>query len=179
MAVDIETIVINFGDGSVVTDGSASLIVDQEQIEDIYGEDKNSFQPGDNIWFIAHIDSNLRIVSCQCSGGDIISRGYVDRVEETEGSFVAITTPDVATGFELSYVPVGGITTSFYDNVATYTLVGKLIEVTGGELPAIAAITYNTRPTQYELVPPSITLVDDDDSHPILIVLFVEEIEDD
>lgn len=141
------TLVINFGAGA---DSSllAVALLDDELNKDASGEIKTSFAPGDQPYFLVHLDPALAIGSVRCSSGSARYLGEVTRTEEAD--IDADSPGDTA---ELSYLPSGGVSGDWYGNRPGMTVSGRTI--TWAEpLPATGKIRYSYRAYSYQYSPP-------------------------
>jgi len=160
------TVVVEFGDGA---DSSALVVVelDGEMNKDAEGEEITSFEPGMPAYFLVHYDtSKLYIGSVKSSAGGITGGTAVTRDREQQLSF---TRADE--GQDLPHIPAGGVTYKWYGNTPLLTIDGRNIKA--NLVPAICEAAYKIAATQYCLIPPAMTLVDDE-QYPVLIVITME-----
>jgi len=160
------TIVVEFGDGA---DSDALVVVelDDESNLDDDGEEKTTFNPGDQPYFLVHHESTVRIGSVECSsgmvtGGSSVSRSRTQRMEWS----------DTDESQELPHIPSGEVSWTWYGNQATVTRDGRSLPAIDG-VPAVGDANYSMAAYQYQLIPPSLDLSEDEE-YPILIVVTME-----
>ncbi|MBV5328486.1 MAG: hypothetical protein JZU65_12775 [Chlorobium sp.] len=162
------TVVVEFGTGA---DSSALVVIELDETMNLDGdgEEKTSFSPGDQPYFLVHHDTSVRIGSVKCSSGMVTGGNSVPRERSQQVQFAAAEEAQ-----ELSHIPSGGIGWTWYGNAPAITQTGKsLVAATEDSLPAIGEAKYTMEARQYHLIPPVITLADDE-TWPVLIVVYME-----
>ena len=144
--------------------------LDGENNLDAEGNEKTSFNPGDEPQFLVHFDpAQLRIDRVRSSSGMCVSLGEVARLRDQQVSF---TNADDTQ--ELSYIPAGGVVWSWYGNSPAIQVdYRKLTVVSAGAVPAIGKAVYGIKAQSYKLIPPPLDL-SDDQTWPILVVITME-----
>ena len=149
MAGNKVTLTIQFGEGA---DSSllAVALLDDELNRDAAGEVKSSFASGDQPYFLVHLDPALAVGSVRCSSGSARFLGEVTRTEEAD--IDADAAGDTA---ELSYLPAGGVSGTWYGNQPGMTVNGRTL--TWAEpLPATGKLRYSYRAYSYRYSPPAL-----------------------
>ena len=165
------SLVVTFGDGA----NAGDLVVmefDKIMNVDAAGEEKTQFSPGDEVFFIIHHASTLRVGSVKATSGMIVAQGRVTRAREQQLLWTAIDEEQ-----ELSCIPSSGLTAVWYGNVATGLKKSGLrtVTISGGVLPALSLVGYSASFAMYKLITPLVEL-GADESWPITIVAEMEAV---
>lgn len=164
----VASLIVTFGSGA---DSSALVKMEFDKVMnvDAAGEEKNSFSPGDEIFFLVHHDSTVQVDRIKATSGMVVDQGPVNRDRTQELLFRAITDTH-----ELDYILAGGITAKWYGNEGTGLKKSgnRTVLITGGVMPAQVAVSYSVAMRLYKLVTPAVELAEDE-SWPITIVAYV------
>jgi hypothetical protein len=93
--------------------------------------------------------------------------GTVSREREQQLSFAA------ADSQELDYVPASAPVFAWFGNDGALQVTGRSVLPTG-TLPAICSATLQATFRQFRLLPPTLTLVNEGDEWPVLVVVHME-----
>ncbi len=164
------TIVVEFGTG---VDSGALVVVELDDEVNLGedGEVKTSFVPGDEPGFLVHYDTSaLRITRVACSSGMVVDLGQVTRTRVQQVEFTVAEQPQ-----DIPHIPAGGISWNWYGNSPAVNQDGRTLTAIGddAEFPAIGEATYHVSYQAYKLIPPTLTL-DDDEQYPVLITVYME-----
>lgn len=171
--MSIETsIIIDFGETVAGSGALAKMELDGAMNLDAAGQEKTSFAPGDTIHFLIHYESTLRLTRVAATSGQIAAQPDVTRQRSEELLFV-----DADATNELSYNPAGPVAAQWYGNEAiglkkTET---RVMQISGGALPALCNATYTVNFTAYKLVTAPRDLAEGE-TYPIRIVAWLETI---
>jgi len=153
--------------------GAISIELDSENNLDSSGEQGNtSFAPGDEINFLIHHDSTIRISQVSATDGQIVTRGEL--VQERTDSVTLVDQSDTHT---LQYTPTGAITETWYGNNATPILLNgeRVVYSNSSILPALCELSFNVTFKSFRLLTPVVEL-DDGEVYHIIIVVYVESV---
>lgn len=166
------TAVIDFGAAAVVSDdGLIQLELDDELNTSVSAteevEVKTEFVPGDDIYFLIHVDNSIKVESVRATDGVVQALGSVLRSKEQRLLFTH-EEPDQ----ELNYFPAGGLDTEWYGNEASLSVEKRTVKVGPGssQLPALADVIFGVGFLSYKLVAPSMELAYEEE-YPIQIVV--------
>jgi len=162
------TVVVEFGTGA---DSSALVVVelDGEVNKNSEGEEITTFEPGMPAYFLVHYDTSLLYIgSVESSSGGVTGGAVVSRSREQQLSFT-----QTDEGQDLPHIPSGSITYKWYGNTPSLTVNGRNLKA--NLAPSICDATYNINAKQYCLIPPAMSLVDDE-QYPVLIVVTMEAV---
>ena len=152
MSEVVASLVVRFGEGADTSALVAMELDDTMNIDDA-GEVKSEFRPGDNIFFLIHHDSKLRIESVKATGGQIEAQGYVIRERSNELLWAGLDEK------QLSYLPSGDLVPEWYWREGTgLKRTGREASITDGGLPVEALIKYDVSFHLYRLVTPVVEL---------------------
>ncbi len=168
---------------------AASLVVSRDSgadglcIVELDGEandDITTFAPGDTVNFLVHHDATVQIGWVRTTDGTIsgTSSASMTAQDRTDQLLFA----DVTDTHELSYVPTGSPTPSWYGNEATgfKKTLTRTVEISGLGDPALCDATYSVSFRKFSLSSPNVTLETDSDGneipYPVVIVVHVENI---
>lgn len=159
------TVVVQFGTG---VDSSALVVVelDGEVNLDLEGKEKTSFAPEDSPFFLVHHDAALRVERVTCSSGMVSGGALVVRSRSQQLQFAGEESQD------LPHLPASSPTWQWYGNAPQISRDGRTLTPSGA-LPAIGEASYRIKARQYQLTPPPLVLVGDE-NYPILIVIHME-----
>lgn len=169
------TIVVAFGEGA---DSSALVVVelDDQKNLDADGNVKTQFNPGDRPSFIVHYDKSvLRLDRVLCSSGMVTGGNEELRDKDQQMSFANDQ------GQDLPHIPAGPVGWEWYGNSPPVGLDGRRVTVLdrlsqatiGAAIPAIGNVTYKILADVYTLIPPPLTLAEDE-NWPVLVVVYME-----
>lgn len=148
MADNKATLTISF-DESADSSLLASAFLDDELNKDASGETKSSFGLTDKPYFLVHLDPKLAIKSVLCSSGSVTSRGTVSRTADED-----IDVADADETTELSYIPSGSVSGSWYGNSPGMSVSGRTVTWSGA-LPAAGKLKIPYRAYSYQYNPPA------------------------
>lgn len=171
------TIVVKFGEG---VEGDALALIELDETENTYVDDsgevqvKTQFNPGEEPFFWIHYDSSLKVAEYRSSAGEIelqqLSRTYN---KEQQLQFIKEKIDSDTAEQELSYYPMQTSSPSWYGNEGEgWKRTGRKITVSGNT-PCICDLDFTIKADQYKLIPPSMTLAEDE-TYPILVVFYME-----
>lgn len=166
MATILDTIVVKFGD-SVNNANTAFATV---FLDDTYNKDKTQFGPTDTVGLLFNADPGLYINKIKTTSGECRLNGQVTRTMVEENRFFAF--PD--TEITLSCIPSSSISGSWYGNSTSINASGRTVKATN--TPAIGNISYSYRATSLLLTPPTGLVLADDQSWPIGVAIYVEQL---
>ena len=132
-------------------------------------QEKTSFHPGEQFYFLAQHDAKLRISEVKSSFGAIQALGTVSR-SHTDDIQIA-TAEDTQ---DLAYTPSAISAFKWYGNRPGLTIIERAVSVRTGPLPAVGTISYSSTWSCYRLIPAALNLKDDEE-WPVLIVIYMEE----
>lgn len=164
------TIVVRFGQS--VSGGADLFLVELDgqlnrEIVDGIDQEKTQFYPGDEINFLLHYDrSKYQVEAIKATAGQVQMNQWVTRTHEEEMLFEA-----VGDAQELSHIPSGSPTITWYGNTAEIDRDGRSLSASAA--PCIGHASYPYQAWSGKLVPPSIEL-EDGEEFPLAIVVYVE-----
>ena len=167
MSAPLATIVVEFGEGA---DSTALVVVELDDAvnRDSEGKAITSFHPGDEPGFVVHYDpAALRIDRVKASSGMIVDNGRASRERKQQVRFTGPGKP-----ITLPHIPASGVSVDWYGNAPTISQADRQITA-AGSLPAIGEAAYNIACHAYRLVPPPLSLAENE-SYPILVVIYME-----
>lgn len=167
MADILATVVVEFGEGA---DDGALVVVELDDTAnlDADGKVKTSFHPGDRPGFIVHYDeAALRVGEIRCSSGMVTGGTMVSRSRSQQVQFASA---DAAV--DLPHIPAGGVSVAWYGHSPILSQDGRRVTASG-DLPAIGEASYSIRCLAYTLIPPPLSL-SDDETWPVLVVVTME-----
>jgi len=173
MDVNLTTKVVSFGTGAEVDSGDTSLVLDDFATEEYYGEDKSGFNPGDTVWVLAYLDSQYTFVDCKISSGSLTNKGTVTRTVTEEVQIPVLYANSDGNVTSLQYKPKSDVSFSWYGNSPNIVMDENNIKAVSGVVPAIGEASYKTTPLQFQIVPPAMSL-SEDEVYKILMVIYVE-----
>lgn len=135
-------------------------------------QEKTSFHPGEQFYFLVQHDAKLRISEVKSSFGVIQALGTVSR-SHTDDIQIA-TAEDTK---DLACTPSGISSFKWYGNSPGLTVIERRVSVRAGRpgpLPAVGAISYSSTWSSFRLIPAVLSLKDDEE-WPVLIVIYMEE----
>ena len=132
-------------------------------------QEKTSFHPGEQFYFLAQHDEKLRISEVKSSFGAIQSLGTVSR---SHTDSIQIATAEDTQG--LAYTPSASAAFRWYGNDPGLTIIERAVSVRTGPLPAVGTISYSSTWSSYRLIPAALKLKGDEE-WPALIVIYMEE----
>lgn len=164
------TIVVEFGKS--VSDSSFVIIeLDDEVNQTEQGEVYTSFLPSEEAGFIVHFDTaELRIDRVESSDGSIAGGNTVTRSRTQQLQFTNTEDDE-----QLSYIPSNEPTPMWYGNAPGVTRDNRNIRAGGEPLPAIGDFAFNIQAVSYILSPPTGLVLEDDETYPVLAVVYMEE----
>ena len=168
MSEVLATAVVEFGDG---VDDTALVVVELDDAVNLDddGKVKTSFHPGDRPAFRVHFDPGaLRIDSVECSSGMVIDNGDGQR-----SATVPIDLDDADSRPELRHIPSTLPAWRWYGNAPSVTNDGRVLTASGA-LPATGDASYSFWCRLFELVPPPLDDLGDDEAWRIRIVIHME-----
>lgn len=181
MAVEA-TIVVHFGESVDVDQEFTVIELDEEVNVDSVGEVYTTFLPDEKAGFLVHFDPDkLRIAHIGSSDGSVSGGNWRTRKRVEQMQF-----SNREDDQELSYIsiPEGSIEETWYGEELGLNYDGREVSVSGewpvinGELEpyaaAICELKYDIRAVTYLLSPPSNLELEDDETYPILIVVWME-----
>lgn len=139
------------------------------EIVDGKSQEKTSFHPGEQFYFLAQHDAKLRISEVKSSFGAIQALGTVSRSHTND---IQIATAEDTQ--DLAYTPSAISALKWYGNSPGLTIVERAVSVRTGPLPAVGAIIHSSTWSSFRLVPAALTLKDGEE-WPVLIVIYMEE----
>lgn len=165
------SLVVTFGDG---VDSNDLVVMEFDKIMnvDAAGEEKTQFSPGDEVYFLIHHASILRIGSVKATSGMVVAQGRVTRAREQQLLWTAVEEEQ-----ELSCIPSTGLTAVWYGNAATGLKKNGLrtATISGGVLPALSLVSYSAGFSLYKIITPLVDLAEGE-SWPITIVAEMEAV---
>ncbi len=165
------SLVVTFGDGA---DSSDLVVMEFDKIMnvDAVSEEKTQFAPGDEVFFLIHHASTLRIGSVKATAGMVVSQGRVTRAREQQLLWTAVDEEQ-----ELSCIPSSALTAVWYGNEATgFKKSGfRAVTISGGVLPALSLVSYSAVFAMYKIITPFVELAEGE-SWPITIVAEMEAV---
>ena len=167
MNAPLATIVVEFGEGA---DSTALVVVELDEAvnRDSEGKPTTSFRPGDEPGFVVHYDqAALRIDRVKSSSGMIVDNGRASRERKQQVRFTAQGKP-----ITLPHIPASGVSVDWYGNAPTISQAGRQVTASGS-LPAIGEAAYNIACHAYRLVPPKLSLAENQ-NYPVLVVVYME-----
>ena len=162
------TFVVEYGD-SVAEDsaGGVAIELDDSKNLDSDGEVKSQFYPGDKVYFLVHLPDGLRIERVASTDGMVVARGQVAQSRQQDLLFVG------EDPVSLSYQPAGSIAKNWQGKVGTgWAQDDTGITVAGGQ-PCLCKVSYSVAFLAYYLVPPALSL-GEDETYTIIVVVYVE-----
>ncbi len=163
------TIVVEYGK-SVALAGNGLVVVELDGNANRDSEDKETSQffPGDEPVFLVHHDSSIRIDRIAATSGMVAPMGIVSRPRNQRQLFT-----QAATVHDLPHNPAGGVSSFWFGKQGSgFTVAGRSLSVQGN-IPCLADLTYSVSFKQYRLIPPPLTLAEEE-QYPIAIVIYVE-----
>lgn len=164
------TIVVRFGQSIA---GSTDLFLveldGQLNRETVDGEDreKTQFYPGDEIHFLLHYDrTKYRVEAIKATSGQVQMHQWVTRSHAEELLFEV-----AAEAKELSHIPNGNPSVTWYGNSATLNRDGRSLSASAA--PCLGLVSYPYQAWSGKLVPPNVDL-EDGEEFPLAIVVYVE-----
>lgn len=163
------TIVVEFGES--VSDSAFVVIeLDDYVNQDEQGEVYTTFLPDESAAFLVHFDAaELRIDRVESSDGSIAGGNTVTRSRTQQLQFTNIEDDE-----QLPYLPSNEPTPVWYGNAPGVTRDNRNIRAGGEPLPAIGDFTFNIQAVSYVLSPPAGLVLDDDETYPVLAVVYME-----
>ena len=161
------TIVVQFGQGA---DSSALVKVELDDLANIDadGNERTTFVPGDQPIWLVHHDATVQIGRIECSSGMVQDLGKVTRSRKQRLQWVETSSQS------LEYVPSENPTFTWYGNDAVISRVENNL-TPSVKIPAICDVTIPVMFRQFRLIPPSLSLSQDEE-WPILIAVTMEAI---
>jgi hypothetical protein len=175
MDVNLTTKVVSFGSQTEIDGGSTSLEIDSTRVEELYGEDKTQFYPGDLVPVLAYLDPEFKFVDCKVSSGSIVEKGTVTRTVTETIAVATLYSVDEGGAPTLQHIPASSVSVDWYGDGPSFTTEDTTFKATGGHIPAIGEASYSTRPLSFEITPPSMSL-SEDEVYKLLVVIYVEEV---
>ena len=157
------TIVVEFGTGA---DSSAFVAVelDDRLNVDAEGEVKTQFNPGDQVWFWVQHDPSLRIDRVRATSGMVVSAGSASRTRDQQCTWTG------EASVELSHIPAGSPTLTWYGNVGTgLSRDGRKLRV-AGNTPCTADAVVPINVHLYRYVPPPMALGEGETWRSVIVV---------
>lgn len=148
-----------------------SAIADFERnVEVVDGkrQEKTTFHPGDQFYFLVQHDQRLVIQRVGSSWGTVQALGQVSRPHRQE-----IELREADDTSDLSYMPAGTVNLRWYGNSPMLDQIGRSLSYRSGALPALALASYSSHWASYRLVPAGLSLGPDEE-WPVLIVAYLE-----
>lgn len=140
------------------------------EIVDGKSQEKTTFHPGEQFYFLVQHDAKLKITAARASFGAVQALGGVTRQHTDD---IQISTAEDT--HDLAYTPRGSLAHIWYGNSPALTLVGRALSYRNGELPAVGTASYASAWQSYRLIPAALTL-SAEESWPVLIVIYLEEV---
>ncbi len=162
------TFVVEYGD-SVSEDNASGVVIELDETRNLNsdGEVKSQFYPGDTVHFLIHCPDELRIDRVASTDGMVVSRGRTSQSRQQDLLFAG------EDAVSLSYQPSGPISKNWQGNVGTGWAQDDIeITVAGGQ-PCLCKASYAVAFSAYYLVPPALSL-GEDDTYTIIVVVYVE-----
>lgn len=131
-------------------------------------QEKTTFYPGDQFYFLLQHDAKLRLSHVASSWGAVQALGPVSRQHED-----SIELRGPGDDKSLSYTPAGSVAVRWYGNAPSLDTIGRQISYRSGPLPAIGTLSYQSRWQSYRLIPGALSLGPDEE-WPVLIVAYLE-----
>ena len=161
------TIVVQFGDSVAKESQFAVVELDGTMNLDADGKEKSQFVPGDEAIFLVHLPEDLFIDRIAATDGMVVAMGGASLERNQEALF----TDDEQQ--QLSYYPAGAVATDWQGTVGTgFEVDGRDISIVGN-WPAAVKLAYHVAFNRYKLVPPPLTLAEDE-SYQVHVVVYVE-----
>lgn len=161
------TVVVEFGDD---VDSNSLVVI---ELDDVYNKDakgniKSTFNITDDSAFISiHLQPGLTLSpTVKVTSGSINSVGIESRSKTARMEF-----KEVGETQDFSYFPNTGFSYKWFGNNTQVSNKGRTI-TTVGNVPGLADVTTSIIAHIYELVPPRLT-IDDEETYPILCVFTV------
>lgn len=131
-------------------------------------QEKTTFYPGDQFYFLLQHDAKLRLSHVASSWGTVQRLDAVVRPHEDE-----IQLASAADDKGLSYTPASQVVPRWYGNAPSLDTIGRQISYRSGPLPAIGTLSYQSRWQSFRLIPAALSLGQDEE-WPVLIVAYLE-----
>lgn len=157
------TAILEFG----VTETEFGLI--KLELDNIANNEKTTFDKGDQVDFLIHIESTLEIIDIKTTSGNVSPNGFIQQ-EREEYLLFTYENPSV----ELSYFPIGSAEKIWYGNDSSPKLSGRVLTA-DGVLPGFGKFVYNVEFISYKYTPPIIEFDDDNDEYPVRVVVRYRE----
>lgn len=163
------SLVVRFGAGA---DSSALVKMewDDKLNVDAAGKVVSNVYPGDSRFlFIHHDASKLRIGRVLATHGQIVRQTGITRARKQQLLFAEATD-----SHELDYIPTGSPAARWFGNTAAgLKRADRLMSITGGQLPALAELSYTIAAQGFKLITPVVEVAEGE-SYPITIVAWME-----
>jgi len=165
------TIVIKFGDDVANANSYHAIAeLDGTMNRTLAGEEKTSFNPGDDVYFLVQHDSRVRVTAIRPTCGQVDSLGQVTRTRSNLLLFTAVNEKQSMGYMGSSASPL------WYGNSASLSPSETLDFIsTSGLFPAIGKITRSCPFNLYRLRT-NIPALGVDETYPVAVVVYMEVI---
>src|SRR5574340_26965 len=159
--------VVIFGDKTDGGDSGVQVVWDDAANVDAEGDPISQYYPGDSRYFLVIVPAGFDVTDVVPTDGTVTDMGPVTRNQVDQ---VLFDLPDKL--IDLSQLPVGGVTPTWYGKTAVHTVEGKQVKASAA--PCLADLAYSYAAHQYRLTaPPTLAIGPaDDDDWPIGVVVY-------
>jgi len=163
--------VVVFGDAAGGADYGIQVVWDARANVDAAGEPISKYYPGDSRFFLVIVPAGIELVEVMATDANAtvtevgpVTRPQVDRLLFDEAGKL----------LNLSRLPAGAVTPTWYGRTATETVEGQRIKASVA--PVLADIAYSYAAIQFRMTaPPELAIgPDEDDDWPIGVVVYAE-----
>lgn len=133
------------------------------------GNEKTQFAPGEVFYFLVGFDPSLYLAGIQSSSGSV--QRLLGTATRSHTQEISVTTAESTV--QLSYWPATDPVFRWYGNAPQLARSSRDLSYRSGPLPAIAEASYQAGWQSYRLIPPVVSLTDDEE-WPVLIIATLE-----